>query len=145
MPGLVWLYLTALLYHRTSGSCVALAEALRTVSHDRLTRRLRGGWSGHTLLDQDYAFDLYLPPKPYPEAVPRMKFVPLPPARSLPVNPLITPYPADEPRALRVVIPLKLLSRLRGCIRLLKNTRHSSRAVGVTQAARKHSKLGACV
>ena len=51
MPRLVWLYLTALLYYRTSGSCVALAEALRSVSHDRLTRMLQGDWSGHTLLD----------------------------------------------------------------------------------------------
>ena len=51
MPTLVWLYLTALLYYRTSGSCVALAEALGTVSHDRLTRMLQSEWSGHTLLD----------------------------------------------------------------------------------------------
>jgi len=51
MPELVWLYLTALLYDCTSGSCVALAETLETVSHDRLTRMLPGEWSGHTLLD----------------------------------------------------------------------------------------------
>jgi Transposase DDE domain len=51
MPMLVWHYLTALLYYRTSGSCVALAEALETVSHDRLTRLLRGDWSGQTLLE----------------------------------------------------------------------------------------------
>src|SRR5262245_38601474 len=30
MPTLVWLYLTALLYYRTSATCVALAEALQT-------------------------------------------------------------------------------------------------------------------
>lgn len=51
MPALVWLYLTALLYYRTSASCVALAEALETVSHDRLTRMLQADWSGHTLLE----------------------------------------------------------------------------------------------
>jgi hypothetical protein len=51
MPELLWLYLTALLYYRTSASCVALAEALQTVSHDRLTRMLQGDWSGHTLLE----------------------------------------------------------------------------------------------
>jgi putative transposase len=51
MPELLWRYLTALLYYRTSGSCVALAEALETVSHDRLTRMLQGDWSGHTLLE----------------------------------------------------------------------------------------------
>jgi hypothetical protein len=51
MPELVWLYLTALLYYRTSASCVALAEALETVSHDRLTRLLQGDWSGQRLLE----------------------------------------------------------------------------------------------
>ena len=51
MPELLWLYLTALLYYRTSSRCVALAEALETVSHDRLTRLLQGDWSGQTLLE----------------------------------------------------------------------------------------------
>jgi DDE family transposase len=51
MPELLGLYLTAVLYDRTSGSCIALAEALETVSHDRLTRLLQGGWSGQTLLE----------------------------------------------------------------------------------------------
>ena len=32
-------------------SCVALAEALETVSHDRLTRLLQADWSGQTLLE----------------------------------------------------------------------------------------------
>jgi hypothetical protein len=41
MPELIWLYLTASLYYRKSASCVALAEALKTVSHDRLTRVLQ--------------------------------------------------------------------------------------------------------
>jgi hypothetical protein len=51
MPPLVWLSLTALLYDRTSSSGVALAEALETVSHDRLTSVLRADWSGPTLLE----------------------------------------------------------------------------------------------
>jgi hypothetical protein len=51
MPELLWLYLTALLYYRTSGSCVALADTLETVSHDRLTRLLQGDRSGQTLLE----------------------------------------------------------------------------------------------
>jgi putative transposase len=51
MPELLWLYLTAWLYYRTSASCVALAEALQTVSHARLTRMLPGDWSGHTRLE----------------------------------------------------------------------------------------------
>ncbi len=50
MPTLVWLYLTALLYDPTSGSCVALAETLEPVSHDRLMRLLQADWSGQTLL-----------------------------------------------------------------------------------------------
>jgi putative transposase len=52
MPEVIWLYLTALLYYRTSASCVALAEALETVSHDRLTRMLQADWSGQTLLER---------------------------------------------------------------------------------------------
>ena len=51
MPTLVWRYLTALLYSGTSSRCVALAEGLQTVSHDRLTRMLRADWSGHTRLE----------------------------------------------------------------------------------------------
>jgi hypothetical protein len=51
MPELIWLYLPALLYYRTSASGVALAEALHSVSHDRLTRMLQADWSGHTLLE----------------------------------------------------------------------------------------------
>jgi hypothetical protein len=50
MPKPVWLYLTAWLYYRTRASCVALAEALETVSHDHLTRLLQGYWSGQRLL-----------------------------------------------------------------------------------------------
>jgi hypothetical protein len=46
MLTLIWLYLTALLYYRTAASCVALAEALQTVSHDRLTKMLQAAWSG---------------------------------------------------------------------------------------------------
>jgi Transposase DDE domain len=51
MPRLVWHYLTALLYDGTSASCMALAEALQTVSHDRLTRLLPADWSGQRLLE----------------------------------------------------------------------------------------------
>jgi hypothetical protein len=50
MPELLWLDLTAWLYSRTSASCVALAAALETVSHDRLTRLLQAAWSGQTRL-----------------------------------------------------------------------------------------------
>ena len=54
MPTLVWLSLTALRYDRTSGHGVALAEALETVSQDRLTRRLPGDWSGQTRLERAF-------------------------------------------------------------------------------------------
>jgi hypothetical protein len=49
MPELLWRDLTAWLYDRTSASGVALAEALETVLHDRLTRLLQAEWSGQTL------------------------------------------------------------------------------------------------
>jgi hypothetical protein len=40
MPKLVWLYLTAVLYYRTSATRVALAEVLQTGSHVRLTENV---------------------------------------------------------------------------------------------------------
>jgi putative transposase len=52
MPALIWLYLTALLYDRTAATCVAMSEALQTVSHDRLTRMLQADWSGQILLER---------------------------------------------------------------------------------------------
>jgi hypothetical protein len=64
-----------------------------------------GGYWRHPNNDQDYAFDLYLPPKPYAEAVPKWKVVPK--TGTLPVWPQIAPFPANNPRALRIVIPLK--------------------------------------
>jgi putative transposase len=54
MPTLVWLYLTALLYDRTSATCVALAEGLHPVSHDRLTSMLQADWSGQRLLESAF-------------------------------------------------------------------------------------------
>ena len=54
MPELIWRYLTALRSYHTSASGVALAEALKTVPHDRLTRRLRADWSGPILLERAF-------------------------------------------------------------------------------------------
>jgi hypothetical protein len=51
MPKRVWLSRTAWLYDRPSATCVALAEAVQTVSHDRLTRLLQRDWAGHPRLD----------------------------------------------------------------------------------------------
>jgi hypothetical protein len=51
MPAPIWTYLTALLYYAEVTTCVAIAQALETASHDRLTRMLKGQWSGQTLLE----------------------------------------------------------------------------------------------
>jgi hypothetical protein len=86
MPTLVWLYLTALLYDRTSASCVALAEALETGSHDRLTRLLQADWSGQTLLEfacrtlfvwdgGDLIIDDTVIPKPFATAIEGLAWV----------------------------------------------------------------------
>lgn len=64
-----------------------------------------GGYWRQPINDQDYAFDLYLPPKPYAEAIPT--WIIMPQTGELPVQPQLTPFPAHAPRALRVVIPLK--------------------------------------
>jgi hypothetical protein len=65
----------------------------------------KGGYWDQPINDQDYAFDLYLPPKPHPNAIP--KFTVERKTGRLPVQPQLTPFPADNPRAFRVVIPLK--------------------------------------
>jgi putative transposase len=86
MPTLVWRDLTALLYYRTSTSCVALAEALQTVSHDRLTRLLQADWSGQTLLELalrtlfvwdrgDLIIDDTVIPKPFATAIDGLAWV----------------------------------------------------------------------
>jgi putative transposase len=51
MPEPLWVYLSALLYFTNITTCSAIADALDSVSHDRLTRLLQGTWSGHTLLN----------------------------------------------------------------------------------------------
>jgi Transposase DDE domain len=51
MPEPIWTYLTALLYFTEVSTCLAIAQALENASHDRLTRMLKGRWSGQTLLD----------------------------------------------------------------------------------------------
>ena len=51
MPAPIWLYLTAVLYDRTTASCVALAEALKSGSHARLPRLGQADRSGHTPLE----------------------------------------------------------------------------------------------
>jgi DDE superfamily endonuclease len=80
MPELLWRYLTALLYDRTSASGVAWAETLQTVPHDRLTTVLQAAWSGHTRLESavrtrfvwqrgDLIIDATVLPKPFATAM----------------------------------------------------------------------------
>lgn len=86
MPEDIWFYLIALLYYTTSGSCVMLAEALETVSHDRLTRLLQGEWSGQTLLELSFwtlfvlkrgylIIDDFVIPKPFAKAMEGLSWV----------------------------------------------------------------------
>lgn len=51
MPEPLWIYLMALLYFTNITTCSAMADALDSASHDRLTRLLQGAWSGHILLN----------------------------------------------------------------------------------------------
>ena len=67
-----------------------------------------GGYWQQAINDQNYAFDLYLPPKPYAEAIPKWSVIPK--TGNLPVQPQITPLPVNNPRYLRVVIPLQGVS-----------------------------------
>lgn len=64
-----------------------------------------GGYWRQPINDRDYEFDLYLPPKPYPEAEPRWHVEAK--TGQLPVQPAFEPYPFGDPRALRVTIPLE--------------------------------------
>ena len=50
MPEPRWIYLSALRYFTNLTTCSAISDAFDSASHDRLTRRLQGPWSGHTLL-----------------------------------------------------------------------------------------------
>ena len=50
MPEPRWIYLMALLSFTRGTTCSAIADALDSVSHDRVTRMLNGSWRGHTLL-----------------------------------------------------------------------------------------------
>src|ERR671930_1928098 len=51
MPKPLWIYLIALLSFTKVSACSTIAEVFPKASHDCLTRRLNGDWSGQTLLD----------------------------------------------------------------------------------------------
>lgn len=68
-----------------------------------------GGYLRQPINDRDYSFDLYLPPRPAGaadtvEVATRVDSLPSGP---LPVQPVLTPFPADDPRLVRVTIPLQ--------------------------------------
>ncbi|WP_308874926.1 hypothetical protein [Thiothrix subterranea] len=64
----------------------------------------KGGYWDQPINNQDYTFDLYLPNKIHVDSVPIWNIIP---KTSLPVFPVITPYPNDDPKLLRITIPLK--------------------------------------
>jgi hypothetical protein len=51
MPEPLWTSLTARLYFTEVSTCMAIAQALETASHDRLTPMLKAQWSGQTRLE----------------------------------------------------------------------------------------------
>lgn len=51
MPELLRIDLMTLLYCTNITTCSAIADALDSASHGRLTRMLQGTWSGHILLN----------------------------------------------------------------------------------------------
>jgi hypothetical protein len=68
----------------------------------------RGGYIDQSINDQDYEFDLYLPPKPHADAVPTMLVEHVLGPSS--IRPQMTAVPDVDPRAWRVVIPFKGVS-----------------------------------
>lgn len=63
----------------------------------------RGGYYNQKINDQNYDFDLYLPPKPHASSKPTWHTRYMTSTR---VTPVITPYPEDKPKLLRVHIPM---------------------------------------
>ena len=68
----------------------------------------QGGYIRQSINDQDYAFDVHLPPRPRRDAAPA--WCTSRPLGTLPAEPVVSPFPAREPRRLRVRIPLKDVS-----------------------------------
>lgn len=67
----------------------------------------KGGYIDQRINNQDYTFDLYLPPKPHPDAKPLSNYVPKAGPK---IPPKIIPFPEQAPKLLRVTIPLKGIS-----------------------------------
>jgi hypothetical protein len=100
---------------------VALAEALQTVSHDRLTRLLQADWSGHTLLELavrtlfvrhrgDLIIDDTVIPKPFATAMEGLAWVFSSQERRLVYGvSLVLPVWTDGP--LRIPLGLRLWHR----------------------------------
>lgn len=69
---------------------------------------VKGGYIDQDINDQDYTFDLHLPPKPHPDAVPLKTFQMT--TDVAPVDPIMVPFPAVDPKLFRVTIPLRGVS-----------------------------------
>lgn len=68
----------------------------------------KGGYWNHSINDQNYTFHLYLPPKPFSSAEPKLKVGSK--TGALPVQPHAEVFPAEKSRLFRVQIPLKGLT-----------------------------------
>jgi hypothetical protein len=66
----------------------------------------KGGYIDQAINNEDYEFDIPLPPKPHPDAVALVKFRK---KTSFPValNPRFSPFPDNDPKVIRVTVPLK--------------------------------------
>ncbi len=63
----------------------------------------KGGYINQKINDQNYSFDIYLPPKPSTSSVPKFKVSKM---IASPVHPIIVPFPKENPKMLKVTIPL---------------------------------------
>ncbi len=64
----------------------------------------KGGYFNQRINDQNYSFDMYLPPKPATSSTPKFR---VRKKITSTINPIIVPFPSEDPKLLRVTIPLK--------------------------------------
>lgn len=79
-------------------------EGLSRASQAIVYINKKGGYINQKINDQNYTFDIYLPPKPSVSSIPKFKVKKI---IASTINPIITPFPSDDPKLLRVTIPLK--------------------------------------
>ena len=64
----------------------------------------KGGYINQKINDQNYSFDIHLPPKPTMSSTPKFKIKRMTDSS---IDPIISPFPTEDPKLLRVTIPLK--------------------------------------